>query len=251
MFEIQAKSPDAYQLAKFIGVDALKQTKFAGVMAATWMGEMVKAAELRAVKTVFDRPTKFTINSLQLQPATKTNPSAIVRFRDFAAKGTPAAKYLGPQAYGGTREHKRFEMALIHKGAMLSSQFAIPTKGAPLDQFGNVKRSEIVKMLSDAKAFGQTGYDANRTGSRRSRSKAKASGYFIAKTKAGRPIGVWQTKQSAFGEGKKDIFKFVSTAPRYKVRLHFEDIASATVAKNYDRVFMQALDQALATARRA
>ena len=248
MFEIQAKSPDAYQLAKFLGVDALKQTRFAGIMAATETGQMVKAAELRAVKTVFDRPTKFTLNSLQLQPATKTNPSAIVRFRDFAAKGTPATKYLGPQAYGGTREHKRFEMALIHKGAMLSSQFAIPTKGAPLDQFGNVKRSEIVKMLSDAKAFGEQGYQANRTGGKRSR--RKASGYFIAKTKAGRPIGVWQTKQSAFGEGKKAIFKFVSTAPRYRVRLHFEDIASATVARNYDRVFMQALDQALATAWR-
>lgn len=249
MFEIQAKSTDALALAKHFGRAVGDQMRFAGILAATETGKLVKSGELKVMARVFDRPTKFTMNSLQLQTATKKNPSAIVRFRDFAAKGTPAAKYLGPQAYGGIREHKRSEKALIAKGFMKSTQFAIPAAGAEIDQFGNMKRSQVIKILSDLKAFGEQGYQANRTGSARSKRKARDSGYFIAKQQGSDPEGVWQRKSFAFGEAIKPVMVFTPGAPRYKIRLPFHKIATNVVAANYDKVFIEAMGRALSTAK--
>src|SRR3546814_8034127 len=55
------------------------------------------------------------IYSLYVKPATKTRLYANVYFREFASKGTPAVKYLGPEVYGGKRRVKRSEERRVGK----------------------------------------------------------------------------------------------------------------------------------------
>lgn len=247
-FSVRAEIPNGRQLLAELERDVTKQIPFANMLAATRTGQLVKSGQTKVMRQRFDRPTPFTLNSLRLQPATMKRPEARVFFRDFAAKGTPADRYLRPQAYGGERGQKRSERALIARGFMKSSQYAIPAAGAEFDAYGNMKRGQIVKILSDIGAFGEQGYQANRTSSVRSKRKALKSGYFVAQPK-GEPAGVWQRKGTAFGQDIRPVLIFTDSAPKYRLRLPFQKIAENIVRANYERVFVQALDEALKTSK--
>jgi len=126
-----------------------RQLPFAIAVALTRTGQVIKNAEISEMRRVFDRPTPFTLNSLMLRPATKQRQYAEVWFKDFAPKGTPAAKYLLPQVRGGSRSNKRFEGALRHGGVLGRDEYAIPARGAPKDSYGNVRRGLYQRILSD------------------------------------------------------------------------------------------------------
>lgn len=74
-----------------------EQIPFAAVVAMTRTAQAVRDVQLTEMRRVFDRPTPYTMNSLFVQPATKRRPQAAVGFKEFAGKGTPAWKYLGPR----------------------------------------------------------------------------------------------------------------------------------------------------------
>ena len=61
---------------------------------------------------VFDRPTRFTANSVLVRRATKANPIARVFLRDEAGNGIAPQVYLQQQVLGGERRLKRSEVAL-------------------------------------------------------------------------------------------------------------------------------------------
>src|ERR1700679_188410 len=63
-------------------------------------------------KEGFDRPTAYALNAFYWPKASKRSPTAEIRAKDFAGKGTPAWKFLDPEVFGGTRRMKRFELAL-------------------------------------------------------------------------------------------------------------------------------------------
>ncbi|WP_219924669.1 hypothetical protein [Halomonas sp. ND22Bw] len=157
-----------------------KQIPYATALALTRVAQRVKEGELAVMKRRFDRPTKFTMNSLYVKRAKKSDrpPRATVYFRDFAPKGTPAGTYLQPQVHSGKRNKKRFEKALIHAGAMRPDEWAIPGGGARRDVYGNVAKGQITQMLSGLRALGEQGYQANATSSRSSRRKGNARRYF-------------------------------------------------------------------------
>lgn len=241
---------NAAQIAKALHSVRADQLPYAQSLIANRMGQKVKANEISVMKSRFDRPTQWTLNSLYLKPATKQKPMARVWFKDFAPKGTPADTYLQPEVHGGARNQKRSERALIAMGYLQPGQYLVPAQGAKLDAHGNVMRSQIVQILSALRAFGQQGYSANATDSKRSQRKRAQSGanqYFFG-TVSGE-TGVWQRVKSAFGSGARPILLVTDGSPKYRVRFAFFKIAENTIAANYERVATRAIEEALATAR--
>src|SRR3990167_4972739 len=64
--------------------------------ALTFSAEAAKDGLYESMTRVFDRPTRFTLNSLRLKTANTRDQTAAVYLRDFAGKGTPAPDYLLP-----------------------------------------------------------------------------------------------------------------------------------------------------------
>lgn len=223
-----------------------KQLPFAFALAATRMGQRIRAGELTVMRQRLHNPLPITTKSLYLRSATKQDPSATVWFKDSFNAGIPADTYLRPVVYGGQRRHKRMEKALISRGLMKSSQYAIPTP-ALLDAHGNVKGSTVVKILSGLQAFGEQGYTANATNSRRSRAKGNRQRFFVAEIDG--TNGIWERKASGFGQAIRPVYVFVDAAPQYRVRVPFFKIAENMVKANYEKEFRAALDYAIATRR--
>lgn len=209
-----------------------EQLPFAMALGLTQMAQRVKEAEVEEMKQVFDRPTPFTLNSLFLKPATKTRQQSQVWLRDFAAKGTPATKYLLPQIMGGEREPKRSEKHLRRRGILRDNEFLVPARTAPLDRYGNISRANIVAMLSNLGA--QFDPLQNTT---------TAQKRFFAQRSGGRLIIFRRVR------GRVEPFMISVRSPRYKKRFAFFDVSDRTVNENFREVFGSAIEQAIRTAR--
>ena len=224
-----------------------KQLPFAFALMATRLAVLVKKGELSVLKARIDRPTTTTLNSLYVKPAKPGKPEARTFFKDAWTSGVPADTYLQQAVKGGRRPHKRFEKALIAKGIMKPGQYALPAASA-LNQFGNVPRGTIMKILSGLGAAETvSGVQANATGSKRSKRKGNAQKYFAGEVDGTQ--GVWERKKTAWGDAVRPVFIFSDGEPGYRVILPFYKIADNIVKANRVREFQSAMDQALSTAR--
>lgn len=230
------------------------QLPFATAKALTQTAKDVQARLTREMSSVFDRPTPYTINSLRTKPATKSNLSAYVWFKDDAGKGTPATKYLLPEVIGGDRHLKRFERALNRLYILPAGMMIVPGAGCPLDAYGNISRGEIVKVMAYFQAFGEQGYRANTTALKRQKMKSGTKNrhgeeYFVIRqsSKNLHP-GIWKRVGTGYGKSIKPIFIFV-TKPHYKTRLRFADISNEVTQKELPINFKLAMAEALRTAR--
>jgi hypothetical protein len=200
---------------------------------STLQGEMTKR---------FDRPTRFTLNSVLVVKATDTNPVATIKLRDEAVKGTPPVKYLEPEVKGGQRRLKRYERALLNAGYLYPGEYAIPAGGARMDAYGNMPAGQIVQILSQLKAFGEQGYLANASGSKRSKAKRKVAPYFYVREARGQlKRGVWQRTASGTVQ---PILLFVRKAPRYTVALPFDRITVRAAQIEWPRAIKRRVSRA-------
>lgn len=246
MLKIDAHT-DIEQLSKAIRTLGSKQVPFAFALMATRLAVLVKKGELSVMSARLDRPTATTMNSLYVKAAKKGAPEARAFFKDAWTSGVPADTYLQQAVKGGRRPHKRFEKALISKGLMKSGQYALPAP-AMLNQFGNVPRGLIMKVLSGlGAAESVSGVQANATGSKRSKRKGNADKYFAGDVDGTQ--GIWERKKTAFGDAVRPVFIFSEGEPGYRVIVPFYKIADNIVKANREREFASAMDQALATAR--
>lgn len=237
---------------KLLGAQA-KQVPFASAVALTRTAGIVKEAEVREMRDVFDSPTPYTLTSVYVKAATKANLNAVVWLKDFAAKATPASAYLLPQIIGGTRRPKRFEKALQAVGALPPGYRVVPGDAAKLDGFGNIDRGQIVQILSYFKAFPEAGYKANMTDKRRQKlakgSKAKQGfAYFVGRPGDRLPLGIWQRFKFASGSAIKPVMIFVPSTIYGKL-FDFQYVANKVVDRELDRQFSIAFEQAMASAR--
>ncbi|MFP3428751.1 hypothetical protein SB781_03275 [Paraburkholderia sp. SIMBA_061] len=175
---------------------------------------------------VFDRPTPFTINSVAVKGARKTDLEARVFIKDIAAA------YLEPYEFGGN--HK-----LIGRG----KTWLNPKDRTLLNQYGNFSKSALQRLESRPDVFVGT-----------------------IKTKSGDSIGgVWQRPQNAKvikRTGKRGVaIRGVNTTGHLKLlvrfgdalpvkrHLEFGDRALESVDANFDGEFEKAMAKALATAK--
>lgn len=229
-----------------------KQVAFGHVLGLTQTAQDVKAAEIAEMGRVFDRPTRWTLNSVFVRRATVAKPEATTWLKDDGQGGIAPSNYLTAQIEGGTRKQKRFEKALQYAQVLPQGWYAIPGPGARLDRHGNLSGAQIVQILSAFGAFRMSGYSMNRT--ERSKKTNRRLRNFFASTplatmrtinKGRLPWGIYE--RMANGE-IRTILRF---RPRvqYKRRLDWYRVADEVVAKKLRANIAAGIGRAMQTAR--
>ena len=116
--------------------------------ALTRTAQAVRDAEQREMRDVFDRPTRYTLGSVFVQPARADQLQAVVGIKDQASEGRAPIKWLRWQITGGLRRLTALERQLVGAGAMDGGDRAVPGRFAKLDAFGNISRGQIGQILS-------------------------------------------------------------------------------------------------------
>lgn len=234
------------QIMKSVDKSYAKQVPFAlketlNVLATTAQREVISE-----IKTKFDRPTPFVVNSTRIQYAKVTNLRAIVKVKDdMLAKSKPLSESLIHEFNGGARIRTRLEHWLQSAGYISAIEYVVHGEGAKLDAYGNMSRGQIQQVLSQLSA----GSDAAsyRSGSSRSRAKRAAAGYFWSR--GGKlKRGVWQRFNFASGNAVKPILIVVSS-PRYKQKIDLNAIGIKIINRDFDAEFKKQFNKAVSTAR--
>lgn len=245
MFKVDM-SLDAFPVSAGMRELEKKHIPFVMARTATLLAQRVKKGAITVMQKRLDRPTPTTLNSLFVKMATKAR-AAEVYFKDSWASGIPADTYLQQAVSGGLRPHKRFEKSLIARGVMRSGQYAVPT-AAFMNQYGNVSRGTMLKILSGLGAAESTrGYQANASGSARSRRKGNRHRFFSGDVDGSQ--GVWERKSMGMGDAVRPVFIFSDSAPKYRPIFPFFKIGQNIVNANYQADAATAWAEAMASAR--
>lgn len=218
-----------------------RQLPFATAVALTRTAKVVEAAEIAEMRRVFDRPTRFTLNSLFVRPARKNRLEAVVWVRDYASKAQPPTRWLLPEVEGGPREQKRSEKLLGARGILAAGRYLMPGSDMPLDGSGNVSRGRMQKVLSGLAAQGDR--HANSTNSRRS---AKNQRRFFVMGRDSSALGIAErTNKSTI----KWMLAF-GKAPTYRDRFDFYGVADRTTRKTLPGEMVRAMGEAVLGAKK-
>ena len=109
------------------------------------------------IDTTIVAPTARTKRAVTFTGARANSLEASVLLKNANGSGSPAV-YLRPQEFGGGRDVKKFERALIASGVMPSGYVTVPGRGAKLDGYGNVSRGQIVAVIRALGAQFSPGY---------------------------------------------------------------------------------------------
>lgn len=218
--------------------------RFAAAIALTKTAKVAEGVSRAKMRTVFDRPTPYTLNSLFTKPATKSDLVAFVGFREFASKGTPAAKYMFPEVFGGERGQKRSERALSARGLLPGRLFTAPGPGAEIDQFGNMRRGQMVKLLSHLRASRDGSQNRNASG--KSRGRRKREQYFAIREGSHLKPGVYKRVGK---RGFVPVLNYIE-APRYSPRFPFAETVAGVVRQTFADQYRIAYERALEGSRR-
>lgn len=224
-----------------------------------------------------DRPTPYTANSVFYDKADyrkrKLYVDVFVRDGQSSAKGdsfrartevstgTPPAKYLQWQERGGARRQKAFERKL---GSMSGrgtgvAQYYVAGRGAKLDQYGNVPRGVLQKIVSQLRVSeALAGSKSNETEAlrrkREKRQRIRGGGgrYFVLSKDRGKLKrgGIYERIVTGFGSAVRSVLYPAFTPPRYRARLGAIDLANAFMSRRFLQLFPAQMAQALARKRR-
>lgn len=205
------------------------------------------------MQRVFDRPNRYTLNSLRTYPAKKDKLTASVWVKsDATNNGTRPEDYLLPNVAGGGRNEKRFERAMRYAGLLPNGWRAMPGQGAPLDEYGNLRRGEMQRILTATRsAFDKWQRKSN---SARSRKNAKNAPYFAVTPFIGRFVGgeykvLPSRMQSGVyrreGRSIKPVLIFTKTQPQYRQRLDFVGVSERYTLDTFPAEFERAAQQIL------
>ena len=181
----------------------------------------VKKAEIKKMKRVFDKPTRFTLNSIYIIPARKGFYFAFV-----GVKGDQDS-YLSPQIYGGRRRLKRSEASLQRRHKMTKGLHIVPGRAIKLNKFGNITRGKMTQIMSVVGGH----YDKSQNTTERSKKRNRAlPNLFVAnrwnrRTRHLQP-GIYQR----VGRQIKLILIYAKES-KYVVRFKFFDVAQKVIDK--------------------
>lgn len=197
----------------------------------------VREAEVTEMQRVFDRPTRYTLNSLFIFRATAANPAA----RVYLKENVPGRHYLRPEIFGAGRLPKAFEYVMRQAGVLPKNMYAVPGSGAKIDQYGNMSRGQLLQVMSALRLAERTsGYSANRS-ARSKRRNSRRPEYFVGQPGGGKlPLGVWQVVRFGMGSAVKPILIFVKQ-PVYTPRFNFHAVANAAASKIFPQEFASEL----------
>ncbi len=212
-----------------------RQVPFAMSLALNLTALDVKAAQYRGMRSSFDNPTRYTLNSLYVKSSTKRNLVATVGVKDNPRRGTAPAHYLFAEVHGGKRKPKKFEKALAAKGIIKKGQVTIPGKGAKLNKSGNISLQSVKALLE---AFG--GRAANRQPS------ARRGLQFIAVYNSRGKIDRIYVRS----RNEVEVFLYIRDNASYRQTYKFFDISSRVIEDKFAPNFRKAWIRAISTSNR-
>lgn len=202
------------------------QIPFATARALTETAKTVQKLEQRRIPRVIDRPTRYTQNSLFIQPAKKRDLKSFVGFKNVSRRGIPQAVYLEKLITGGARGKKPAERRAQSDGLLIGNQYLVPSRELRRNKFGNVTKGRVTKILDGA--------------------DEKGSPYFVATIKGTR--AVWQ-RHGRKKRKVKPLYIITSNLPDYSQQYDFGQLAGDNARRIFPRRFSSSLQRALATAR--
>ena len=215
-----------------------KQMPFVIRKTLTGVARNAEVAIRSEMQKVFDRPTPYTLKSIYSSGANGNRPFALVGLREFGG-GRPA-KYLAPEVLGGARNVKAFERAM-------GGRALVPTIATPLDQYGNISRGMIGKILSQLHAR----YDPNMNEtvvSKRRKGAGSARFFVLSGSHGNLSPGIYARFGSGHGASVKAMLRF-HVIPSYRKRMRLWDLAEETIAKTASAELAKAFEGAMGTAR--
>lgn len=215
---------------------------YAAAAAITRVANIAAKTDLpAAMATSFDRPTRWTLNSLRIEPANKNKLSARIHVKNQPGSGTPQENYLLPGVEGGPRREKGLEKSLRYSGILPPGQRLMPGSQIQLDAFGNIPQP-LVKKIS---LWAKTGAPAKKAANRKAKTKAtNPLGYFLF----GKPSGISGIAQRS-GPIVMPLVIFTKTQPTYRPRLDFTGIAEKTALTHFGPEFARAAADILSRPR--
>lgn len=245
---LQTNAGDVASRVSSIG----KQAVFAAAVSLTRAAQDGQRAIKDEMRRAFVGPTAYALNGTFTKGATKDRLESKIWVKDnVGGKGTTADRFLLPQIYGGKRGQKGMERLLQTNGLMPAGWVAVPAAAAQLDGNGNVKRSQVVQIMSQLKLQRGGGYESRATGSARSArtiAKQGVSYFAIAATRRGLQPGIYMKRKFALGTAIKPVFLFVAQA-NYRARLRFFEVGQEAMQSRFRHHFDIELAKAIATAR--
>ena len=252
--------------AALLGVS--DQLPYATMLALNKTALQARSEVQTAMKSVFDRPTEWVLNSVGPRApgdfATKTRPAAYVAFADVwngsyqydSADGRKSM--VEPHVWSGRRHYKAMEVRLLKMGLLPEGYNVVPGGGASIDANGNMSRGQITQLLNVLGTYTEGGYNVanSKTASRLAKGNKKKNtyGFVYWVNKVGGVDakhllpGVYQRVITPFGSSLKPVLIFVKQA-KYKARLDFFGIVKNVAERDLDANFREAFKQAVATGK--
>jgi len=222
------------------------EVPFAASVALNRVAASMKDRLRQEMKSTFNNPVPFTLNSLYVKSATRNNLEAEVGLREFAPKGNPGVKYLAPQIYGGPAYDTRFQKSLKYKGLLAGNQYAIPTQSDFLrrNQYGNVTPGQYTEILYSLEAFRDSSAFVYAKYAKRKRATNQ---YFAVRQKTGKLYpGIYRTNVPAGYEQDRAVFWFTRT-PTYTGKFKFFDVGRNHASQIWNKEFGRALSESIAS----
>ena len=132
MLNLNVKS-DVDKLTRSLTGLLEKQVPFATAQALNAVAKKVQQAEQQNIRKTLTKPTPFTLNSVGVSKASKSNPVAKVYIKDIAAK------YLNPYEVGG-----------LHQ---LPGKALLNPKAIKLNQYGQLPRAALAALKARPDIF--------------------------------------------------------------------------------------------------
>jgi hypothetical protein len=212
-----------------------RQLPFAASLAVNRTAQTVREELRTEMGRVFKNPTPFTLNSLQISPATKSNVMASISLKDRS--------YLAPQIFGGSRPMKRSEHWLGSYWVPGLGLKGGANVGSLLNSYGNVNPGMITAILSYTGTHPDL-YSRRSDASLKKNKRWRKYAYFI-EYRNGRPIGVFQR----VGKGDARTILFFIGNPVYQKRFDFFGVGKRIIDRDLIVNFIDALRNAMQTAR--
>lgn len=241
---------DVEKLRRDMRIVQEKQIPFATSQAINACVKAAAPAVQAEMKSVFDRPTPWTLNSYRvLKYANKRSLVAVVGFKDMeqvGGRGIPAGRYLQPHMEGTARPAKGLEVLLRARGLMSNNEFLVPSKFMNLDSYGNVSRGVIQKVIANLDASRDRLTNTPKGGARGGTKKAD---FFFTRrgVRGARLSAIWQNYGAKGGQHAIPAFIVVTGAPKYKKKFDQAVIVERQVNLLFNSEFESAFARAIAT----
>lgn len=241
---------DIKEAQRALDVVSKRQIPFATTLMLNALAGSTKKRIETDIKRNLDRPTNYAQRMIGIKYANKSNLTSQVNVVGTASRGQE--KVLGHLFSGGHRSGKGFEGTLVSKGIMPRGMYAMPGEGAPLDAFGNIRRSFISQLIGYLTANKVVKKSAQFENRQRKQVKGSTTNQFFVvseRKQGGLQLGIWRRIGFGSGLALRPIIIFVDKEPVYNRYFDLGNTAQQVVERDARYEFDKAMAYAIATAK--